>query len=530
MAGEKEEKKKPGLVKRIFKWIGLVVISILLIGAIVFQAPWKVTTLLVIILAACTILPKPYRKWFWLSAAGVVIALIIWVFLPDDIKGWRPYTFDKELAALEAKYAVADEENAAKIYERLLASYDENDFEPNFVEVDFWELARSGPWRSEDYPEVAEWLESHQSTIDTLTEAAKKEKCHFPIQADLVGVGYTMDRLAPMRRWAYLLIRAGNNDLGEDRVNAAIEKYVSTLQMGKHIRQQPALIEMMVGIAVETLAIRQFDKFVITGDITEEHLSIIEKALTEIKQDWSSDLPKFTECEKLLAKNLWGMFYSINPKGEIRLNHNISNAVMSQLPEDMRDEIKLTHWHRKLAKAATILFWLYMPSTPQKVGEVIDKCYERYYAMAEPDFDWQKEPEKPSSIVRLNYRYLVEFTTSILEPAYYRIHYIYLGTIAEQKGSQIIVGLRRYKNKNGRWPGSLEEVKSFAPSETFVDPINNSSFVYKLTEKDFTLYSKGKNNIDDGGEHNDEAGTDDWLIWPERSCKDKEEKEDEEQQ
>ncbi len=100
MAEENQEKKKCGIVKLIFKWIGLVLLVALIIGALVFDAPWKLIALLLITLAAHTILPKGTVKWFWLSAAAVVMALIIWVFLPEDNEGWWPYTFEEEQAAL----------------------------------------------------------------------------------------------------------------------------------------------------------------------------------------------------------------------------------------------------------------------------------------------------------------------------------------------------------------------------------------------------------------------------------------------
>ena len=91
-----------------------------------------------------------------------------------------------------------------------------------------------------------------------------------------------------------------------------------------------------------------------------------------------------------------------------------------------------------------------------------------------------------------------------------------------------MIALRRYKNKNGHWPESLDDMKSLAPKEIFVDPINGDSFVYKLTEENFTLYSKGKNNIDENGEYQD--GADDRLIWPRKSRKSKEKNTDAEQQ
>jgi hypothetical protein len=99
--------------------------------------------------------------------------------------------------------------------------------------------------------------------------------------------------------------------------------------------------------------------------------------------------------------------------------------------------------------------------------------------------------------------------------------------MADKRGCQIIIALRRYKNKTGRWPESLDDVKDLASTEIFVDPINNSSFVYKLTDDNFTLYSKGKNNIDENGEYQD--GADDRLIWPPRSRKTQEKKADAEQ-
>jgi hypothetical protein len=74
------------------------------------EAPWKVIALLAVVFLACIILPKPYRKYFWFSAVGVVITIVIWVFLPEKTEGWRPYTFDRELAELQAKYDLLKKE------------------------------------------------------------------------------------------------------------------------------------------------------------------------------------------------------------------------------------------------------------------------------------------------------------------------------------------------------------------------------------------------------------------------------------
>jgi hypothetical protein len=102
----------------------------------------------------------------------------------------------------------------------------------------------------------------------------------------------------------------------------------------------------------------------------------------------------------------------------------------------------------------------------------------------------------------------------------------YVGLLAAHRSSRILVAVRKYKNHNGRWPESLEHVRSLAPAEAFVDPSNGDSFVYRLREDEFILYSRGQNNIDEDAQYNakydSESGKlrilqDDQLFWPPES-------------
>jgi uncharacterized membrane protein YccC len=157
MAGQKQEQKKTRLVRRILGWLGVGLFATLLILAVIYQAPWKVITLLAVLLAACTVLPGPARKWFWLSVGAAVLALIIWFLVPADSEGWRPYTFQAELAALEARYAVPDEENAALVYDEIFETLDTDSNQPDFFLMSR-PSSKDEPWLSKDHPEMAEWL------------------------------------------------------------------------------------------------------------------------------------------------------------------------------------------------------------------------------------------------------------------------------------------------------------------------------------------------------------------------------------
>lgn len=536
MAEQEKKTKKKRTIGSILRWIGLNLISLLVILALFFRVPWKVITLLLIILAACTVLPKPYRKWFWLSAAAIVLVLIIWVFLPDDDEGWRPYTFDEELAALEAKYAIPDSENAATIYNQLLQDHNDAEFYGNLSKEAQRKLPVREPWSDREHPELLEWIKSHESTITKLREAAAIEKCHFTITHPQDEK--RMNRGGMVRRWAFLLITAANNDLDEGRTDQALEKLVTILEMGKHHSKQPTMIDMLVGMAIEAFAVGHFKSFIVDRDATGQRLTVVEDNLAEIKHDWTSYWPKIIDGQKLLTKNLLcGMAYQVNPQGKIRVSRDPVAPLRAQVEAVLRKETPpLTYGRKKLLKASAIFTWFYIPSTPQRAAKVIDGCYKRYYAMADPDFDWDKGPQQFSTFstmmsIGLNYRYLAERTVRISEPSLYRIHDIYFRVAAGNHASRLMVALRRYKNEHGQWPESLEAIKELVQKEILVDPINGGSFVYKLTDEGFTLYSKGKNNIDEGGERSQESGADDWLIWPPKTRKTtKEEKANDEQQ
>jgi hypothetical protein len=537
MAEEKREKKKPGIIKQILKWIGLGLLTALILGALVLDAPWKVLSLLLIILTASTILPKGTVKWFWLSVATVVVVLIIWVFLPDENGNWQPYkyNFDEELTAIEAKYVIPDELNAATIYNKLLQDYDEEVFYTNLSPEDQEKLPMRESWLSKDHPKMAEWIQQQQNTIEKLLEASKIDQCLFRIN-DPANFEKQINRYAAMRRWAFLLVSAANNDIAENRIKEGFQKNMALLQMGKHLYQQPSTTDWLVGTAIEAIGIDQLKTFVITEDATEEYLSSIEKALTGIKYDWNSDFLKILKSDELSATREFARYYEINPKGKIRLSRDPLGEMRSILKKQLENnEIKeqqyqksveslvyLTYWQKKLIKAQTILLWFYLPSSPEKAADLIKIIYQKYYEMARPDYNWAKEPREirttPQFKFRLNRYRTIELLASVSEEPYYRIQEIYLRRQTGIRASRSIIALRRYKNQNGRWPENLDEIKPFAPAEIFVDPINGNSFVYKLADDSFKLYSKGKNNIDEDGKRDrwgeERTGADDWLIWP----------------
>ncbi len=487
MAEESQKKKKPGLLKRICKWIGLGLLTLLLIAAIIFQASWKSITLLVIILAGCTVLPKAVRKWFWLITGVVVIALIIWTLLPEDDEGWRTYTFDEEMATLEAEYAIPDEENAAFAYDEIFETVEIDSNQPEFF-IKSKPSSKDEPWLSKDHPETAEWLKGRQKTIDTLIEVSGMEKCRFPIPVGPASLTRYMKRLPKMRRITLLLVSAANNDIAEDRIDTALEKYLCIIQMANHLYQQPVMISFLVGFSIEHMALERLNRFVIEGQTSGKQLRLIANSVKGPKNNWGPDWQKILDFEKLYAKNmLCSMVYEVDSEGKTRLTRRSFASTIGQSPQQLPAG---TYSRRKCAKLGVIFVWLYVPSAPEKIGEIVDASYAKYYAMTEPGFDWDKEPVEFRPRWKVNYLSGVKLIANLPEQAYYRVHEIYLRNLELRRGSRLLTSIKQYNIEHGSWPRSLDAIKSGAPAEAFIDPVSGGQFEYENHGERFSLYGE----------------------------------------
>ena len=485
MAEQKREKKKHSLVKRIFKYIGLSILVLLILLALVVETPKKIVILLLIILAAFTALPKPARKWFWLGVGAVALIYIIWVFLPEDNEGWRPYTFDEELAALEAKYAIPDEENAALVYNEIFETLDIDSNQPEFF-LKTKPSSKDEPWLSRDHPETTEWLKGHQSTIEKLIETTQKEKCLFPLITDPLTLSKAMKSLAKIRRCVFLLVSSANNDIAEGQTDAGIEKYICVLKIAHHLRQQPILLYYQVNV-IESLSLQKLNRFIMEGRPTETQLQLISSSIKNLRNNWSSDLRNILDLEKLYAKNmLCGIHYEINPQGETRLSRGSVARTSGQIRNG-------TYTRRKCAKLPTIFAWFYVPSSPEKIGRIVDTGFEKHYTMTRPDFDWntQSDQLQPRSI--LNYAYMVEMLTSLTYPVYYKIHETYLKYLTLRRGSRLLIAIKQYHNENNTWPPDLDSIKSAAPAEAFIDPVTGNQLEYENHGERFSLYGETAN-------------------------------------
>jgi hypothetical protein len=513
---QKSEKKKTGLIWRIFRWIGLSFLILIFLTMLVFHAPWKIITLLAIVLVVCIFLPERHRKWFWLVDAIALIVVVVWIFLPEDNKDWHPFIFDEEIAAYEKKFTVPDEQNAAVIYNRLLQDFDPKTMGLKFLPPGGRRKVLSEPWTNTDYPELAKWLHGHENTIGILLNVSKIESCRFTGNYKIsVTDELQINRNMALKSWTVLLLISANNDIAESRIEEALFKFACALQLTDHLYQQKRITDFLIGFGIEGLILRPINRFVIEEQLNNEQLEIISDNLTSLENNWPSDFSQCLEYDKLFIKNTFcSLVFEMDSKGGLRYSRNPAAAIWERL---RLRKLQETYWQKKSMKAYAIFAWFTLPATPQKAAEIVEKTCKQYHAMADPGFNWDKRTLQSPSL-EFNTRFLIWLIARRTSRTYSGFHDIYLKRLAQRRGLRLLVAIKRYHNESGIWPASLDEMKSSVPSEAFLDPVCNDAFVYVRDGGTFRLYSKGINCTDEAGQRDYiralDKYQDDIAIWP----------------
>lgn len=533
----------------ILRWAWVGVLSFLLLGSVLYHPPWKVIGLIAVFLVACTVLPRRRRKYFWAAVGLTMLTLTIWVFLPDDSAGWRPYVFERETEAFLAKYMVPAQENAALIYESVCRQWETDDAnEPN-VPDDWQEKARKGPWRSADHPEIAAWLDYHKPTVARLMEAAALNKCFFErdVRHRLLFPTADLPPLSTVRQLAFLLEASANRDWAERGVAAAFERQLACLRFGEHLAQQPDQLYLLMGQAIESMALSQLNRAVVDEGMDSAHLDVVGSSVARLADDWRHTLEGILGSEKLHLKNLLAPgVYQVNEAGRVRWSRDpfahIRNQLQNALVADKgRDEktrryfhraLHPGYWQKRVYKADVILNWLLFPSRPAQMGGIIDKAYDKCAPMLDPQFDWHRVPsfslspmENPDwQYLGRDFAYSMERLAGTSGTLYHTLRDSCLRAETGRRGTRVMVALRRYTNERGSWPHDLEAAQPYAKDTPLVDAWGRS-FVYRPDGTSFMLYSTGDNGVDEKGQHKIEYSddyrtvttvADDRMIYPDR--------------
>ncbi len=225
------------------------------------------------------------------SVAVMAFVLLFWLRQGPSI--------EEQLRAIDAAHAVPDQENAARLYTEL--AWDSNAPSPDssFLPQGVLSATISRPWRSAEFPQMADWIQDRQAIIDGLLKASHKSDCRFSVSD---GAWCNGKRSQVGLHWATLLLAAANNDLGEGRTDAGLEKIVCLFRMAGHFLSQGNSGDYSLGRSMASSGLERLGRLVILEGAPPDWLAKVEAVLPSGEDRWAQQSRQMEEVTRLYKR------------------------------------------------------------------------------------------------------------------------------------------------------------------------------------------------------------------------------------
>lgn len=384
--------------------------------------------------------------------------------------------------------------------------------------LDDQESSREAPWKRAELPQVFDWLAANRAPLERLAKGVQRSDYFSPLIPPEGPDGQPGNLIASLlpgvqvsRELARALTSRAMLNLGEGRTDEAWQDLLTTHRLGRQIGRGPTLIEQLVGIAIESIAIDGEQKWLAIAKPGAQRIARIRKQLDAlpvmsriVDSIDTTERILFVDCVVRLARN--------------QLDMNELGVPEDALPNVMRQLVTVSvDWNSVLRRGnssydeMTAAMRIADRSRRNAALDAFDvKLKEhREKAMAPGTLALSIVPGLTSAIVT---EAITATMTSLLLPA------VRAASTAEEQQQQRLANLQTtltlfdFHAETGEFPETLDAVVPLFADAMPNDLFSEKPLKYRRTANGFELYSIGKNETDDGGRTFGEENPGDDLV------------------
>ncbi len=368
---------------------------------------------------------------------------------------------------------------------------------------------------------IEKWLIDNEETLELVITGTQKPynwlEYNNKNNEDAGMMGILLPHLAEFRRLAYSLRWRAWHNAEQGRYEDAFDDIKSCYRLGRHFKGDKTLIEQLVGIAIEAMAVQTLRAILDGYQFDSDTLTTLQKDFEQIiaGEDFTTSIKTeklfmYDEIQRCFTEDRLG-------GGHISLEGIRRVAMFTEGSEGLLEYIVRE-------KAWTLpLHVLFTHPNKQESREMADRYYIFFEKMAckspaQINAEGIGIGKQAMEIVKGNV--LLEMLT----PALGRVIQISHRSRTEVQATITILGLLRHKTDKGSYPENLQElITTGYLKELPIDSFSDKPLVYRRTDDSFILYSLGENFKDDGGRvARDDKGRiktwsrdeGDWVFWP----------------
>ncbi len=398
--------------------------------------------------------------------------------------------------------------------ERKGLKRDEEEFKTIFGH---WEKAMDRPWKSAEFPEVAEWLRANEKPLAIVGEAAKRPKYFSPVvipedsDENYGLIGVLLPAVQASREFARSLVIRAHLHMAEGRAEEAWQDLLTCHRLGRHIGQGPFLVEKLVGIAIDGMAeqgvVTLIDQTHPTAELALRYLRELNSLPPRSSMAEGVDITErlvYVDSTLLIARGGERSFNAL-------MNEELPESLKKMPVESVDWDVVLrtgNQWYDRIAEAMQDK----QRSERMKKLDAISQDLKALAAeLKDPAkvAELLKDPDRKKTAGDLIGRALI----ALLMPGVSAVQNAEDRAEQRHHNLHVALALAAYRSDQAAYPQALADLSPKYLKEVPDDLFSGKSLVYRPAKDGYLLYSVGPNGKDDDGRYyDDEPSGDDHRI------------------
>lgn len=393
-------------------------------------------------------------------------------------------------------------------------------------EMEMFARCRQTVWKREEFPLVAELLDRNASALAEIAVAVQRPQYFRPLvrkqPTDTLLTSLLPD-VQRVRDVARQLQCRSMLALGQEDFAAAQADLLTLHRLGRHISQGATLIEGLVGIALDTMAMQAAEQFAIHPAQTSERLQEYRRQLAALPP-FADMVRKIDVGERSMGLDAVQALARGN-RGDLKYMHLMTNDSGNEdRPQGLVSMEALAKgliglsldWNAAMEtmnRSYDELAALMKLSDRRERLAIAERFQQRIEQSRQQSTSFQGLVSVVLSGSKSRGRNFGETLSGLLIPAVANVGDSYDRRQTRQQLLDVLLAAADYRCEHGEYPQTLDELVPTRLPTVPLDLYTGQSLQYRRDEQTLLIYSVGKNGVDNGGrQFKPQQGEDDIVV------------------
>ncbi len=361
-------------------------------------------------------------------------------------------------------------------------------------------------WKKWDHPPIAGWLEANEKPLALVVAACKRTHYYSPLVASKKDtlfplISALLPAVQKCRELATALTARAMLHLGAGRRDAAWQDLLACHRLARHLGQGGTLIEMLVSVAIDTIAGNADLVFLSEGKLTPKQIRACQRDLEKLPP-----MPRVADKVDLTERFMFlESVFGVARGGLPALEGLVGGGKVKPIDPKVKKALQGVDWDPALRtgngwfdRLSAALRIKERPDRVKKLAELEQdlKSLKTNLATDEENLNlFLLGKDSPKAKGRL----LGDILVSLLVPAITKVQQASDRSEQTNNNLRLAFALAAYRAEQGRYPTKLGDVAPKYLARVPPDLFTGKPLFYRTFPGGYQFYSFGVNGLDDGG-------------------------------